>query len=680
MNKIILILSAVIFTINFTFESGDCFAQWTKCSGVYRNPGGNAKSITVNGNKIMVGTEDVGMVYSTDNGGHWNLSSMKESIYSMVPLENYLFAGTYGSGIFYSSDGGVNWNRTSLQNRTVYSLAVYQNKIYAASQDGLFVSSDMGLNWVRYSIGNDIIYSVAVKDGYIFAGTTTGLFVSTDEGVSWVHNISVATISSVAILGDRIFAGAHNQFSYSGLYVSNNNGSNWTLASSIGQQNIYSCFANDSNIYISSGSGVYFSTLSDTNWTKFTYPNFAVLSIAVNGNCLYAGTSRQGVFVSEDNGKKWKSSGWNTDICVNYLCAKGSKVFAGTDFGIFKSLDCGINWERISNPRFNSMIILDNKVFAADDSGIYVSDDDGGHWIQLNCFSTTMLSVSGNTIIAQTGIGWGYGCAFNFSFDKGVTWSAGFYRCAITGFSVADNDIYFESSQHPFAGNDFGLYHSGNCGVNWEKIPPPPGYADPVGIVGKENNIAFASIDKIYISYDKGATWSNSSIGSNITSFIMINDNFICVKASGGVIISKDKGNTWNNWNEGFEQLPAVNKLIVSGGYIYAGTEKNSVYRRTISNVTMISNEVPQSFTLSQNYPNPFNSETNFKFAIVKPGYIKLAIYDNAGREIEVLVSSELQPGSYAAHWDASKYSSGVYYCRLTSDGASDSKKMLLVK
>ncbi len=98
--------------------------------------------------------------------------------------------------------------------------------------------------------------------------------------------------------------------------------------------------------------------------------------------------------------------------------------------------------------------------------------------------------------------------------------------------------------------------------------------------------------------------------------------------------------------------------------------------------IGIISNnsEIPVNFALHQNYPNPFNPVTNIKFDVPKQSIIKIAVYDVIGREVEILVNSELLPGVYSADWNASNFASGVYFFRMTSGEFSDVKKMILVK
>lgn len=96
--------------------------------------------------------------------------------------------------------------------------------------------------------------------------------------------------------------------------------------------------------------------------------------------------------------------------------------------------------------------------------------------------------------------------------------------------------------------------------------------------------------------------------------------------------------------------------------------------------VQQISSTVPVGYSLEQNYPNPFNPETNIKFEIPAKSYVTLKVYDVSGKLVETLLSKEITAGTYLASWDASKYSSGVYFYSLYSSGFNETKKMILVK
>ncbi len=96
--------------------------------------------------------------------------------------------------------------------------------------------------------------------------------------------------------------------------------------------------------------------------------------------------------------------------------------------------------------------------------------------------------------------------------------------------------------------------------------------------------------------------------------------------------------------------------------------------------ITNINSELPNSFSLSQNYPNPFNPSTKIQFALPKSSFATLVVYDALGRELETLVSELLTAGTYEADWNADKFSSGVYYYKLTAGDYTETRKMVLMK
>jgi hypothetical protein len=57
-----------------------------------------------------------------------------------------------------------------------------------------------------------------------------------------------------------------------------------------------------------------------------------------------------------------------------------------------------------------------------------------------------------------------------------------------------------------------------------------------------------------------------------------------------------------------------------------------------------------------------------------------LIVYDALGREVETLANEKQSAGTYESKWDASKFPSGIYFYRLSTDGFSETKKMLMIK
>ena len=100
----------------------------------------------------------------------------------------------------------------------------------------------------------------------------------------------------------------------------------------------------------------------------------------------------------------------------------------------------------------------------------------------------------------------------------------------------------------------------------------------------------------------------------------------------------------------------------------------------SVTGITQNSTELPVKYSLSQNYPNPFNPTTKINFALPKQGLVTLKIYDVLGREVRSLVNEVKAAGNYTVDFNASEFSSGVYFYRLQSEGFTDIKKMMLIK
>jgi hypothetical protein len=90
--------------------------------------------------------------------------------------------------------------------------------------------------------------------------------------------------------------------------------------------------------------------------------------------------------------------------------------------------------------------------------------------------------------------------------------------------------------------------------------------------------------------------------------------------------------------------------------------------------------ELPKEFRLYENYPNPFNPTTTIKYDIANNSFVKLVVYDLSGKEVETLVSNNLQAGSYEATWSGSNYASGVYFARIEAGSYRHIIKMLMIK
>jgi hypothetical protein len=101
---------------------------------------------------------------------------------------------------------------------------------------------------------------------------------------------------------------------------------------------------------------------------------------------------------------------------------------------------------------------------------------------------------------------------------------------------------------------------------------------------------------------------------------------------------------------------------------------------KTFPEIEVIAGVNPSQFLLAQNYPNPFNPSSTIEYALPKPSYVTLRIYDMLGRLVQTLVDETQEAGLYQVQLNASGFASGVYFYRLTAGSFVDVKKLVLVR
>lgn len=90
---------------------------------------------------------------------------------------------------------------------------------------------------------------------------------------------------------------------------------------------------------------------------------------------------------------------------------------------------------------------------------------------------------------------------------------------------------------------------------------------------------------------------------------------------------------------------------------------------------------LPKEFKLHQNYPNPFNPSTTIEFDLPYASEVTLKILNILGEEVEIIVSEELNAGSYSYQWSRpAGMASGVYLYRLQAGDFVETRKMVLFK
>jgi flagellar hook assembly protein FlgD len=95
--------------------------------------------------------------------------------------------------------------------------------------------------------------------------------------------------------------------------------------------------------------------------------------------------------------------------------------------------------------------------------------------------------------------------------------------------------------------------------------------------------------------------------------------------------------------------------------------------------------ETALSTRLVGNAPNPFNPRTTISFDLGQSGPVRLEIFDVRGRLVRTVDNRVFSAGSHSVLWDGrdnqgGDTASGLYFFRMTTDSASETHKMLLVR
>ena len=93
---------------------------------------------------------------------------------------------------------------------------------------------------------------------------------------------------------------------------------------------------------------------------------------------------------------------------------------------------------------------------------------------------------------------------------------------------------------------------------------------------------------------------------------------------------------------------------------------------------------LPTGFVLGQNYPNPFNPSTVIPYEIPASAHVRLEVFNLLGQRLATLVDEVRSAGAHTAQWDGTDAAgravgAGVYIYRLSGDGVTESRRMVLV-
>jgi photosystem II stability/assembly factor-like uncharacterized protein len=231
-----------------------------------------------------------------------------------------------GNGVHRSTDDGRSWRiTTSWETMEILSVVpdpVDSATVYAATPWGVFKTINDGAVWVHKTKGfkrwfiQRLVMDPADRR-ILYAAAEDDLYRSTDAGDSWVPlNVGASQIMTV-LQGRRDPAFLAVGIDDGGVRWSVDGGRHWKAAEGIGNSTVYDISESPDGEHLYAGgwkTGLWESDNRGKSWRRiWSDPNvegiFVVRADPRDGNHLLVGTDGQGVFESHDRGRSWKARG-----------------------------------------------------------------------------------------------------------------------------------------------------------------------------------------------------------------------------------------------------------------------------------------------------------------------------------------------------------------------------------
>ncbi len=232
----------------------------------------------------------------------------------------------------------------------------------------------------------------------------------------------------------------------------------------------------------------------------------------------------------------------------------------------------------------------------------------------------------------------------------------------------------------------YTFYYTEDGGGIWHSIPASGYSGTPYSLAVCPANgslLAAAGSGGLYSSSDTGATWTKVTTAFGSASDLIESTLF------NGLLVatSTDAVWLWENWTGAPVQVgndlgfQKVQCLTESDEYLYAGTSGCAAWRSYNSTGVGEQSSGPQvDFTLSIT-PNPvMEGLASAAFSLPAQQQITLTIYDLSGRQVLVAAGGMMSEGLNHVSIDTSDLSTGVYFARLTTESASVTARMVIIR
>ena len=707
--------------------------------------------------------------FSLTNTGSWSAGSGRVNVIEIDPNNpNIWYMGTPAGGIWKSTNAGNNWAPLTdeLPQIGVSGIAIdpsNSNIIYIATGDkdasdsfsfGVYKSINGGQTWLQTGLalngqsrglGDLIINPNNVNQ--LYAAANNGIIMSLNGGTSWTNqiagNFTPGNIRFKANDTNTVFAVSNNRF-----FRSTNSGSTFTQITTGLPTNatrmvmdvtaadpnyIYIvCYSNQTHsvnngflgLYRSTDGGTSFVLINDQTNILESNQSWYDLALCVsptNRDLLFTGCLN--LWSSADGGASFTQiSSWSspasvtyTHADIHYLGYKGSRLFCGSDGGIYFSQN---NGQSFTDKTATAQIGQFYKISVSPNSNGKIAgglQDNGGYGFSGNVwknwygadgmdnainptndnifygfiqYGTTMYistnaangrqgaiaspgGISGNwvtpMVINKTGqLYAGFNRLFRLSGTTSGTWLQQSNNL-FTG-NISDIAIHPEDNNIIYAANTNKLFKSLNSGVDFELVYTATNSITSIGPHQTDLDVVYVTVagstgNRVLKSINGGYLFENFSQGLPSVAINVIRhhknhiNDAVYIGTALGVYYRDNITNTFVPFDT---NLPNVSVRDIE---IYLPTNKliAATYGRGVWTTDLI---VPLSATVFDQasisvFPNPFETEIKINSANEIPSSVK--IYDFSGK----LIVEKYNFTSDKNTIDSKAFASGIYLMKI---------------
>jgi photosystem II stability/assembly factor-like uncharacterized protein len=542
-------------------------------------PGGTVISLAADPRdaaKLYLGTMDGHVFTSTDEGSHWQLLSRigigQDDVITHIIVDSRdskrLFASTWtlytgGGGVYRSSDTGRTWQLVGLAHETVRALAqspTHPKTWLAGSLTGVYRSSDEGANWERITPAKhddlknfDSVAFDPKDDNIIYAGTYHLPWKTTDGGKNW-SPISKGMIDDsdvMSIIIDPANPENVHATACSGIYHSTNSAQQWTKYQGIPfvfrrTQLIRQDPQHPETLYAGTTSGLWKTTSEAGQWKRVTPVDWVVNDIVIdakNPQRVIIGTEREGVQISEDGGTTFASAnaGFHhqhiLDVAMDRERPDRELVVLTFDTNAFLATkDGGNTWA----PLGTGLKRTDLKHVYASPNGWWASlnkgglmkyEETGAKWVRAGLLSGDSISST--------------------KARKGATARQATASKAPQLLTSQINDMTFTSSAW-YTATSSGVLASHDRGISW-KLAGADAFvkqaAQSLDASSDGSHVWAIAERNLLYSADGGAHWDAKELGFASAGNLRLHrldDSNLLITSNSGLYVSKDAGREWN--------------------------------------------------------------------------------------------------------------------------------------